>query len=173
MTLSIDGLKTAMMNATNKKTNGVEALTDMGNAIADYLKEEAVVSFSWTGTNTVSPYDNEKQTPEGDITSITISLTQSNKTSSSGALSHLADEITAGVKTAQYNITETGYTTTPAVMSDVTSLSLSIDGTSDFNSAYQQLAQQIYNWITGYVPAAPCAGSRLTYSGKGTPSGIS
>jgi hypothetical protein len=170
--MTVAGLKEAMKAATEGKTNAADALTVLGNAIATYLKDNAAVTFQWTGTNSVSPYDTQVLTATGKIIALAITLTPSGAESKDPALARLGNEITAGIRAGTYTITEAGYTTSPAAMADAPQLSISIALTGDRDVAYTDFANDIYTQLTGYVPAAPCAGSHGTYAGSGVVTGI-
>ncbi len=157
-----------MKAATEGAVEPASALTALGNAIADYVKDNAEILFSWTAAMVNPPFTPDPTViANGEIVDLTIVLTPSMATTQPAALSALAGEIQAGFMTGMYNITDSGFATSPAVMADIPPLTISIMA-SDRDSAYLQLANQIIDWITAYVPATPCAGTHGNYTGSGS-----
>ena len=75
---------------------------------------------------------------------------------------------------ATYNITDVGFVTNPAAMTTAPGLSfltISISG-DNRDTAMEQLATNIINWVKALGPTVPCAGSHGVYVGAGTPTAI-
>lgn len=159
MSLSISGLKSAMMSATLNKTSASSALTALGNAIADYIVANAEIAFSWNGIYDGSPDPVTSTT--GEITSCTITLTASGKDNQSEAITYLENEIVAGVTAAMFTVTASGFSVSSLALG-ITGLSLDISG-SNRDNAFNDFAEQIIDWITSYVNATPLLGSHGTY----------
>lgn len=139
MALSVSGLQTAMMSATYNYSNYTTPMTMLGNAIRDYIIANADLSFSWTATNTVDPYDTETQTPSGEILTCPIVLTPSYASVPVTGLTYLATGIVAGIRLGTFNITTGGYSTTAQLMSDCPDFTLSINFTNSQTSALVEL----------------------------------
>ncbi len=170
MALVVNDLAIAMQNSVNGMTE--PTIAPLGIAIGSYIVSNAELDYDWTGVNTVAPFDTENIPTTGEILTHSISLTLSEATAPVEGLTHLASEITTGIRSATYNITAPGWSTAPLPCSDIPDLALSIDGTDIRESAFSQLASQICDWIWAYAPAAPNAGSHGTYVGTGTVSAI-
>ena len=177
MSLSVNDFKNVMMDSTNGATDGVAALLDLGTAIANYLKDNAIIDFSWNGINPGPPTVIDPViVTTGEIISLAIVLTQSLATTAEDAMNFMANEITNGLKLGMFNITATGFSCTPVLMSDIPPLALSPGGDSR-EEAYSNIAEQIIDWITGYSPAGIILGSHGAFTAPtgtgGSVSGIS
>lgn len=166
MSLVVNDLKAVMLAATYGHTNYTTPLTQLGNAIRDYIIANAVLTFKWKATNTVDPYDTENQTPSGKILTCPIVLTPSQATVPVNGLVYLATEIVAGIRAGTFNITEGGYSTTAQLLSDCPDFTLTIDGTNSRDSAFNQLATQIVAQLTAYQPGTSVSGTHGTYKGS-------
>ena len=173
MALVVSALKAAMAAATAGKTDAASANTALGNAIASYIVNNCVVTLNWVGQNPSSPYemDPDNGPQDGFIVSCTITLTPSGLTDQEEALADLAGQIKTGVAGAVYSM-PVGWTCNTSAFSDIGDLTIDIDAdTSD--EAFTALAQNIVDWLTGYVPSAVCSGTHGIYVGTGTPTGVS
>ena len=163
MALSVSGLQQAMMDSTYMLAiSAANSLTPLGNAIANYIVTNAELLFSWS--------DNAPATlpATGNIITCTITLTPSFAGVPVNGLVWLATEIVAGIRLGTINITQGGWSTTPAIMSDCPDFTLTIDGTLSRDNAYDQIATQIVSQITAYHPGIPVTGNRGSYSGATT-----
>jgi len=166
-----DNIKSALLN----KDNATDALSTLASTCHDYIKANAEVSFDWSAVSSTSVPD-PVLTATGKIITLVFTLTPSMVTSQPVAMNTLKTQLIAGLTLGTYNITQTGFVTTPALMSTSPSLSLltlNITG-NDPDTALLQLATGIIDWVKAQVPTAPCTGARiLTYTGGGMVSSIS
>ena len=168
MALSKDGLKTVLLGASEGQSDGSVALSNMAGDMSAYIIDNAVISFSWVATNPSNGSPDPQTTVTGEIISLIISLTQSGADNQPSAMTYLANEITTSFQVGSYNITESGFSTTSAIMSDIPALSINFSAT-DRDDAFDKLATQIIDWITSYIPASVCSGTHGVYVGVGTP----
>lgn len=172
--LNATNLAQAILDATYLKTSAAEALQAEGEAVADYIMNNAEFAFSWEAVNAV-PEPDPVTTATGEFVSLSISLTPSNATTKAAADTHLISEYVAGMSGATYNITDSGFSTTAGSMSTaptVSSLTLTVNATTRENAALQK-ATQIINWIKALKPAGVCSGARSGYTGEGSVGSIS
>lgn len=163
MALVVNDLKQAMMDSTYMlDVSAANSLTPLGNAIATYIVTNADLLFIWT--------DNAPATlpATGKIITCTITLTPSLAGIPINGLTWLATEIVAGIRLGTINITQGGWSTTPAIMSDCPDFTLTINGTSSREDAYNQITTQLITQITAYHPGLPVTGNRGSYSGATT-----
>lgn len=145
-----------------------QAFSQLGAAIASYIITNTVVNFAWVGALAAPP-----NTPDpavvatGEFVSMSFSLSPSNVPNQAGALSALATQLMAGMATATYNITQSGFTTSAALISTALPLVLTVTGPTR-ELALLQMATQIITWVKTHVPTAPCSGSHAPYVGSGT-----
>jgi len=176
MSLNKTDLANVMKLATQGAIDPTIALLALGNSIAGYIIANTSIEFVWEAVNSQPPNDPEIKYPSGNILTCVILLTPSLATTinlnsnkaSGGGLSLMSTQITAGVKLGTLNITDSGYSTSPVTMSDFLGFDFLLDITSDRNSAYEQIAEQIINAITSYSPSTPVTGTRGTYVGATT-----
>lgn len=175
MSLNATNLKnqiiTDLSNITN--INATKALSTLGNTIADYIKNNAEVSFSWSATNPSGTSD-PVTTASGEIVSISFSLSVSGAITQSAGILQLQTDLISGLSSSTYNITDIGFSTSTGLMStspSISTLSLSISGSTQ-DEAIGKLATQIVSWVKSQVPTGPCSGSHGAYTGAGTVSTI-
>lgn len=175
MPLVATALRDDMLAATLNKDPAATAMSDLGTAIADYIKSNALVNFAWVATNPAPPNNPDPQTTAtGEITVLVTVLTPSGATGQPAAIAALRGELIVGMTAALYNITESGFITVAAAMSSSPSLSALVIVVSgdDRDAAFLQLANDIVTWVKAQVPTAPCAGSHGVFVGAGTVTGI-
>ncbi len=171
MALVSSALKSDMLAATLDKDPAAAAMIDLGTAIADYIKANALVNFAWIATNPgPPPVPDPVVTATGEIVTLSFSLTPSGATEQPAAITALQGELIIGMTAALYNITQSGFSTSPGAMASspsLATLSISLSG-DDRDIAFQQLADNIVTWVKAQVPTAPCAGSHGAFIGAGT-----
>ena len=179
MSLSASALQSAIQTAFNTSSNLTpeSANTLMGNTLSDYIKNNAVITFSWTAAllsppNTVDP----TTTTTWAITLLSFSLSPSGETTPTLAQTAFASQIIASMSLGNYNITASGFSTSPGVFSTsplISTLDLTtITGTTPYD-AQLSFATKIIDWVTAQLPTGPCAGSHGTYVGQGLVTAIS
>ena len=161
MTLDANALKTAMLSATLNDLSAETALSDLGNAIALYLLNNTVLTFTW-----VDP--SGTYTAIGAIISLTITLTPSLGIVYGAGHDFIRDQIQAGLTADLFNITDPGYSTSPASMIDAPAFDLRIGTTTSRDDAFFDLASRIVNQFKAYQPGQPISGARGTESGSTT-----
>jgi hypothetical protein len=165
LALIAEDLKSEMLSATENLEDASLALTALGEAISLYFINNAEFSFSWNGITPGSPpVVDPVVSASGGIISLVITLTASGADFPGGGLAQLGSEIQAGVASGQFNVTDPGFALSPGVMVDIPPLSLSLGGEDIREDAFASLADQIINWLTGYVPAAILLGSHGSYA---------
>jgi hypothetical protein len=161
-----DNIKSALLD----KDNATDTLSTLASTCHDYIKSNTLITFAWTAA-----LPNPPNTPDpvivatGEIVSLTFTLTPSMATSQPVAMNTLKTQLIAGLTLGTYNITQSGFATTPALMSTSPSLSLltlNING-SDQDTALLQLATGIIDWVKAQVPSGPCSGNHAAYVGAG------
>ena len=177
MALVAADLKDKIKAATEGKTVAAEAMTAMGNAIADYVKANAEIAFGWIGALTVIPFTPDPvTTPKGKIISLTFSLTPSMATTQTDAFLILSSQLILGLTAAMYNITDPGFVTSPGSMATSPTIAIPVVITvsgSDRDSALLQFSDSIINWIKMQIPLGPISGTHAAYTGVGIATGIS
>lgn len=172
--LNASDLKSAIFAEIANLTDAGTALQKLGNAIANYVKVNAEISFSWIAVNPVGGAPDPTTSAAGAITSMAISLTPSYGTVDHNvAQAHLQDECNAALSISVYNITDAGFSTAPAAFGIVIPLLLSLPQTSDSDAAIGELAANIVDWIKSQVPALPVPGTHGAFVGAGTVISIS
>ena len=177
-----DVMIAALTSITGDGHTAQDALDLLADSIETYIMDNAAIAFSWNGVQAATPFGSENTTPSGEIQGLSISLSPSMATPEQGqtfALAHLSDEIITGVSAATYNITDSGYATSPLPLSSaptIDSLVTSITGITVVDppaeppaptpqeQAHLQLAQCIIDYITGLAPTAPVLGTHGTFS---------
>lgn len=148
----------------------VTALKEFGDSISDYIKNNAEFTFSWAAQLPYYPYTvDPTTTTTGKFSTLNIVFTQSRATTVIAARNHIRNEIIAGMTAAFYNITASGFSTTPASMSSSATLqALVIEyyATTQLE-AMEKLSNLIITWVKALAPTAPCAGSHGSYVGTG------
>ena len=174
MALVAADLKDKIKAATEGKTVAAEAMTAMGNAIADYVKANAEIAFGWIGALTGIP--DPVTTPKGKIISLTFSLTPLMATTQTDAFLILSSQLILGLTAAMYNITDPGFVTSPGSMATSPTIAIPVVITvsgPDRDSALIQLSNSIINWIKMQIPLGPISGTHAAYTGVGIATGIS
>ena len=175
MSLVAADLQDEMLAATLDKDPAADAMSDLGTAIADYIKANAVVNFGWIATNPgPPPAPDPVTTAAGEITVFVVTLTPSGATEQPAAITALEGELIIGMTAALYNITDAGFSTATGAMASspgLSTLSINVSG-DDRDAAFIQMAINIVTWVQAQVPAAPCVGSHGVFIGAGTVTGI-
>jgi hypothetical protein len=167
-----DKLKTDLNNIDDPS----QANNTLASSLSDYIKNNAEFEFAWVAalpppTSTPDPVTEAS----GGFTSLSFSLTPSGADTYSTAMSAFAGQLIASMSSAQYNITDSGFSTSPGNMSTATNLnsinSIQVSGDNQ-DDALLSLATQIINWVINIGPIIPCSGSRGSYIGAGTVTSI-
>ena len=167
--LNTTALKNELISATNNKGTAQDALSSMGNAIASYLKANAIFNFSWVAVNGSGSPD-PVTTAQGEFISLNISLSPSNADNQSDAIINLESELIIGVSAGMFNITSAGFVTTPVIIDSpptINNLNIEIEGNNREN-AMLQLATDIIDWIKQLIPTNTVSGTHGAYTGIGT-----
>jgi hypothetical protein len=162
MPLDVNTFKTIMMTATLNKTNAAEALSSLGSSIATYIMTNALITFSWNG---IQPPTDPTTTATGKILGLVFTLTPSGASDQSTAINFLKNQFIAGLVASTYNITDPGFTTTPAAMAtspNTSNLNLVITA-DNRDGAFQQLAISIIDWIKIQIPTGAILGSHGSF----------
>jgi len=142
-------------------------LTEMGKSISDYIKENAVVNFSWVGIDPIGPVPatpvptpDPVITAKGKITLLSFNLTPS---MNSTPIPHMQLELVAGMTLAMYNITDSGFSTIAMPVGPAAAtLVLSFSGI-DRPSTMLSLATSVVNWVKALKPIGIILGSHGKY----------
>lgn len=157
-------------NLSNPPTAYTSKLSEIIN---EYVVDNASLTFSWTATNPGTGAPDPIVSTTGEFLTFTVSITPSGITDPSLAQSALATQMGTSVLTSTYNITATGFITTPAAIGTLSSpISFNINSTEP-EQALLQLSTDIINWIKAFVLATPCAGTHGVYVGSGSVTAIS
>lgn len=168
MSLSADELKISMESATRGiSTSAGDALSALGNAIGSYIMENAEINFSWNGIQPgTPPVTDPKVIATGKISGLSLKLTPSLATTQAAAMKHFSEELVTAMKSAQYNISETGFATTPQSMStslQIEKIDISVNA-NERDKALLQLATCIVTWVQAQVPTGIVIGSHGNFS---------
>lgn len=167
MSLSKIGLKDKIETELNNITDPTEANTKFGEAIADYIKDNAEITYTWAAIDGGGNPD-PIISCNGEIISLTITLSPTGATNATTAMSELSTTLTASLKLGTHNVTDTGFTVTPGLMSDISNLNLTVSNKSNSAEAIEYFSNEIITWITSYVPGTPLNGSHGSYTGTAT-----
>jgi len=168
MALVAADLKEVIQTVTYGQTQATAVLPALGNAIANYIMASAEVFFSWGGIDPVGPPPSKPDpvtTATGKISELVITLTPSMATTQAAAYSHLKQEFVTGLSAAKYNITDSGFSTSPMLMDTsplINNLTFAVSGPYR-DSALLQLATNIVQWVTSQMPTGVIEGSHGTY----------
>lgn len=147
-----------------------------GQAVSDYIKNNAELLFSWTAALPDPPYTPDPVTQAtGKIIQLNIIMQPSYATTVAAAQNYMRNQFIAGMTLAMYNITQPGWTTTPASMSsslNLNNLTIAPAGSTAMD-VHVSVCTQIINWVKQLAPTAPCAGTHGSYVGSGTVIAIS
>lgn len=157
-----------MKNAVAGKTDAVDALAALSSAISEYIVENAVINFSWIAVNPVGGAPDPITSAAGSFTSMPIVLTPSGVTDYEQSQAQFSSQCDSGFSASQYNITDAGFSTTPAVAGTSIPLTLSIPETNSYDEAMSALASNIVDWIKQQVPTIPVSGTHGVYVGAGS-----
>jgi len=174
MALVIEDLAEAMKAGTYLQPSASAAVSGLGQAIATYIKDNAEIEFSWSATNAVGAPD-PTTTAMGEIIVLEFVMSPSMATDQASALQALDTQFITGMMAATYNITDSGFSTSPGNMSSspqISTLQLNITG-DNRDTAFNKFASDIIDWVTSQVPTIPCGGSHGSYSGSGVVVSIS
>lgn len=174
MPLLATSLKSALEAATEAVDNVDDALTSLGDAIADYVKDNAVVNYGWVAVNPAGAPD-PVVAATGEITVFEVSLSVIKSASGAPApagiilmQTALITSMTAGL----HNITQSGFVTVPSPMASSPSLALlsfaGVQGKDNRSDAYTELSNAIVTWVKAQVPTMPVAGTHGVFVGTGT-----
>lgn len=167
MSMSVAAMRAAIYAVLDGRTGQDMAavtsiLTDYGNAIADYIRSNAEIVFSWNGIQPGSPPVIDPVTSAtGEFTSVTITLTPSSASTYGPGMSHFSLEVSAGMAAALYNVTQGGFSISPGVYG-IPPTVFSVSG-DDRDAAFDDLCGQIIGWITGYVNTTPLLGTHGSF----------
>lgn len=166
--LNAESLKTEILDEIANLIDADEALQKLGVVISEYFKNNAEISFMWIATNPVGGAPDPTTSANGSILSVAFSLTPSHEIDSSASKAHFESECNSALSLAQFNITDAGFSTAPAVFGSVLPLSLSIPETDNSNEAILGLSESIVDWLKSQIPASPVSGTHGVYVGTGT-----
>jgi len=161
--LIVDDLKTAMMNATYRDMTQ-NAMKNLGDAIAEYLLKNTEFMFSWDGEN--ADGRDPVIAAKGTFISLSISLSPTGTNNPVISRTILSTEITAGVTSGKFTISDPGFSTTSVNMGSISPLTLTFNGATR-DALYESFAFKIVSWMQSLIPAATCNGSHGGYTGSG------
>lgn len=164
MSLNANALANELKNAVEGETDAFSAMSKLGNAIANYLLNNAQLTFVWNGIKSSDGSPDPVTSASGGIVSLTITLTPEGTKNHVNNMSHLANQIRSGVLVGTYNITQGGFSTSPLPMADAPPLNLSMGGEEARDDAFLNLCTQIVNWMKSYAPSAKILGSHGAYT---------
>ena len=157
---------TGMKDKLAGQTAASSAMGKLAEALQDFIMNNAVVRFTWNGIKPGSPPTPETKPAKGKIQNLVFNLTPYMQASQSGAFQHFHNQLVAGLSTATYNITDSGYSTGPLPMSSSptisTALVLSVNSNTQ-DGALGQLSSCIVDWVEAQLPPVPVTGSRGSY----------
>ncbi len=175
MALNATDLKNQIKTDLLNKDNATDALNQLATTCSTYIKTNAEITFVWTAALVNPPNTPDPITVAiGEIITLEFTLTPSLATTQPEGILTLKNQLIIGLTAAIYNITEIGFSTQPGAMStspSLTSLTLTISGDSQ-DTAIEQLASGIIDWVKLQVPIAPCSGTHGVYTGAGLVSSI-
>ena len=169
MPLVSAALASKMIQATNNAHDAASANLKLGKAIADYVKQNAVIMYSWVGaTTTPPPVPDPVVATKGGFIFLEINIVPNMAVDPVSALTGLAFNIWSGFLLSVINITDPTFKTTPAKIVPP-ALILSPSNLSEHVSAMNYLANSIVTWILSIPLAIPSPGNHVAFVGIGTP----
>ena len=165
--LNASSLATEMKNAVGGKTDAIDALSSLSTAISEYIKSNAVITFSWIAVNP-SGVPDPMTSASGAFTSVKIVLTPSGTDNYQQSQSQFSSQCDAGLSASMYNITDAGFSSSPASPGTTIPLALSIPETNSYDEAMNALASDIVDWVKQQIPSVPVSGSHGAYVGVGS-----
>ena len=159
-------LSQQMLASTKNQTNGMKAMSDLGNAISQYIIQNAVVNFSYSG---VDPVPKPVVIPliTGKIISMTISLVQV-----PGGMPQLNLLLGQGIMTGIY-VPDPPFAGSTGTLIGFPPTTLTLSQATKREDAFLNMATTIVNNIKSFVPTVPCSGVYPpAVSGVATPLGI-
>jgi hypothetical protein len=167
MSLNKAAFAQALMDSNEGADNPADAGSGLGQAIGDYIKDNATINYAWVATNPSSGAPDPVTAIQPKAASPIAPWTMpSGATDASAAMGLLATAINTFVSTMM--LSADGFTLTP--MNIISACVLSPSGASDRQEAMEALAQSIIDGLS-VTPAA--TGSHAAFVGAASGGSIS
>lgn len=183
--MSESGLAGEIKSALDGVDNAVDSNTILGNTVASHILNNAQFTFLWAAIQTLPPVapaviPDPVTSANGAFVSLGMVLTPSGLSDPVAAKAHTKNEMIAGMTSATYNITDTGFLTTPpgsmSTSPTLNTLDLQIAVTTSQDSALLDLSTKIITWVKQLAPTGAVTGTHvaggITYTGTGTVTSI-
>lgn len=150
-----------MMDAVKDETSAFPAMKKLGDAIAKYILQNAMIFFSWNALIPSVPIPIPEIIPmlPASFTNVKILLTPSFAPVPGVGGILMGLQIQMGMMLATYNLKKP-WMTSPGIVVAAPPLILITDGPSR-EIVFNLIALQIFAWMQMVIPVTPCAGINL------------
>jgi len=166
MALVPSALAAKLLEATQNAPSASVGLNKLGKAVADYLVQNADITFSWVGAKQPGspPVPDPMVIGKGKIISMPpIVVVPSMAISKNASNSDLGNKLALGIALGIYNL-GAGWLTSPGTIGTMPPIKINISG-ANRQKAMLQLATQIIDAVKKHKPVMPCVGMRGSFLG--------
>jgi hypothetical protein len=169
--LNANDFRTELISALAGIDNATDAMNLFSTAVTNYILNNAEFSFAWVAIDGGGTPDPVTSATGAFITG-SITFTPSFQSSKGPALTAIQQQYNSGLANFSYNITDSGFATTPAFVGSVIGLNLNIPITNNQETALLALCNNIIDNVKGQLYANTVSGTRGIYTGVGTVTGV-
>ena len=164
MALNSSALSSQLQSAMYGIDDATSAITTFGNTIASYITANALITYSWVGTNPSTGATDPTVT-------FTASLTGSLSLTSPSDINDLARQLTTGI--LSWTLTADDVTFALALaLNPSGAITIVMNNEDSFASAMDSISSQIVSTFQTFLNTTPVTGSHSAFTGTATMASI-